>query len=84
MIKWKKQPAALKMTSKTKTKSMSQNLSPPEKKIGQWNIKSQKVIIIVAVWFYCEKRKENVHKNETWIFTLDMHVAETNKKWWIV
>ena len=53
------------MTSKTKTKSMSQNLSPPEKKIGQWNIKSQKVIIIVAVWFYCEKRKENVHKNET-------------------
>ena len=27
--------------------------------------------------------KENVHKNETWIFTLDMYVAETNKKWWI-
>ena len=30
------------------------------------------------------KTKENVHKNETWIFTLDMYVAETNKKWWIV
>ena len=25
--------------------------------------------------------KENVHKNETLIFTLDMYVAETNKKW---
>ena len=45
-----------------KTKSMSQNLSPPEKK--HWPMKHKKVIIIlvVAIRFYCEKKKRKGRK----------------------
>jgi len=57
-----------------KTKSMSQNLSPPEKKIGQWYTKSQKSHNNFSSCnsnLLRKRKKENVHKNETWIFTLD-------------